>query len=129
MKIKGIIIYPHIYDVSIFDRYEISFTTLPQVEKELKDVGIFPNKNDVFNFKSRFQPVVSSDDYDLLVKAFQIADARNIKKDKLFVYVQAEINFNVYEYKHAHRSGVGGGFQHLTVSAEQIYKNALEKVE
>lgn len=106
MLVKNVIIhYPHIFEARRFinrEKYGIAFKIDDQtVVEELKAKGInYNNDKQLFNAYSArpIQIKEASGDYALLKQAFDIAEIRNISKDRLFIELLADLEISFYNY-------------------------------
>lgn len=93
------IIYPFIYKPDQRGRYRIFFE---YDGSKLTDEGINPKeKSGLYGASSGYAPRIDmeNNDYDSLVKLFQVLDARNIGRDMLFKDVRAKVDVKIYEFK------------------------------
>lgn len=112
IRLNGVILrWPAVYEktTAIPDqlpaRHSVSFAADEELIAQLGEHGIAPKFNEgqegfFFHAKSGIAPIVTpkGGDFDALVRAVQIAAARNIPLDKLLRDLPTDIRVTFYEY-------------------------------
>lgn len=126
------LIYPQIYTGSSFEgasiRYRTAFTTNKKTAKELAKVGVYPKgPMDLYNTNGAYGPTVTCHEknYNGLLAALALADARNIPRNNLFRNVTADLVVKPYDYEHDDRKGVGMTVIDVLVDANDLNTNAV----
>lgn len=141
IELKNVtLLFPAIYKPQMpFDdakaRYGASFAAGDvNNDKLLFDAGIRPRNTApdnamMYNARSTIAPTVNveGDKYDDLIRAYQIADVRNVGRDRLFRNAVVDMRVSTYEYDTRYGSGVGMGIVSLTIlDVQAIIKAAYE---
>lgn len=104
---KAKIFYPAIYEprTAPFEnskpRYSVCFLTDDEeAVNKLTELGILPsNRNELYHTINAYGPSIKEKygNYKHMTEIFQIADVRNIKRDKLFMNIEAELKVRVFK--------------------------------
>ncbi len=141
IRLNGVqIIYPAIYEAHEFgDELPAKFSVGCSVTEDhvrlLNNLGVVGHpETGLFYFRSSHAPRVSVGGntvsaYEELVKAFQIADARNIGRDKLFRDITANIDIRLFDYNvninWSRYKGTGGAILEIWVDPYEIFSAAV----
>lgn len=118
-------------------KFATAFMTLNAADEIMLDnLGINPKTSArtgeiYYSASSGIAPVVNvkGDKYDEVIRAFNIADVRNISRDKLLRGANADIKFITFRYEHGDRSGIGLGLVSITINEPQKLINAAYELE
>lgn len=130
LKLKNVTLrFPSLYAPREFEgreKYTTAFEPKTEDAHSLIDARVSPKRDTgMFNTNSNFPPVIFCDDYDMLVRTFQIADARNIKRDQLMRDLTADVEVSVYEYETRERSGTALALISVHIKAADV-RDALD---
>lgn len=124
-----ILTYPNIYSPRNLPGFKPRYGAGFKYEGNgLAGKGIFSNSRDIYNATSAYPPLVSvkNGKYSLLVEALNIADARNLSRDKLLKDMTVDLALAIYEYDNPHGQGRGISIAQVEVDAELMLKLAQE---
>ena len=121
----GAIKFPNVYTPdSKFGRprYSVAFERV-LLPRDLNDW--LTNSREVVSASSFFAPMVSevNEDYEALVRAFGIADARNIKRDVLLRGAPARLGVTLVQSEFRNRIYRSIGLRTVTINANHILQN------
>ncbi len=133
-KVK--IFYPAIYEprTAPFEnskpRYSVDFMTDEEAVNELTEVNIFPNnRTELYHTINKFPPLVTETygNYKHLMEIFQIAEARNIKRDRLFMNIEAELKVRVFKHDKCGYETNALSLLEMIIKADDLAEN-LKKI-
>ena len=109
-------------------RYLLAFEHNPEAESLLSPEGITPRWSRegalYYNASSTARPYVNADDYELLRQAFDLADMRNIGRDRLFKGLEVTAYVLPFAYDTQYAKRIGLALYGVEVRADRMMENA-----
>lgn len=134
---KAKIFYPAIYEprTAPFEnskpRYSVCFLTDDEeAVNKLTEVNILPsNRNELYHTINSCPPLVTETygNYKHMTEIFQIADVRNIKRNRLFMNIEAELKVSVFKHNKYGYEGNALSLLAMIIKADDLAAN-LNKI-
>lgn len=133
------LMFPRFYTPKAFegrDKYGCGFSVTEEQKRDLQAQGLRYNANhDIFNSTSNYAPTITdtNGNYDELLKTYQICDARNLDRDRLFINFVCDITIALFEYSSNFgtpngetQTGIGCALVEVVVNSRALYGRAIK---
>jgi len=115
-------------------RHSVSFEVTEELIAELAEHGIAPKFNErlnrfFFHARSAIAPLVTprGDDFDKLVRAIQIAQARNMVPDVLLRDLSVDLRVRLFDYAYNGHKGRGMSIDEIIADEDEMLRAAIRR--